>query len=245
MKRLFTLTIVGFFCFFSHAQVIEVNGFKDLGTLNQLNEHKAIISNGKVVINTKDIKGTPYWSEDFVAGKIISNKDNSSLQAFIRYRIFDDVFEVKKEKNDNEIMVMKRSSTFDILLNNKRFTLLTDLPVKINGAYNGYGMTMVQPTSGEGVSLYKRMSKEYHPEVPAKGPYDRAEKAELESIDFYFVGINGQLHQIIPDRREAYKAFPDKNDLLKNYIKKERLRFRNDEIDQDLTTLVNYYNSLQ
>lgn len=244
MKNIGVLVIMVLFGHISSAQTIQINSLNDLAMLNNVNERKSIISNGEIVINTKDLDGTPYWNENFAMGKIISTKDNSSIVAFIRYRIFDDIFEIKKEKNDADILIMKRSKDYNVLLNNEEFTFLKNLPIEINGAYNGYAMILVTAKNGEGATLYKRFSKEYHPEVKPKGSYDRGKKASLESANFYFIKVHDQLHLIEPDRKEAYKAFPDHNEQLKDYIKDEKLRFRKDEIESDLIKLITYYNTL-
>lgn len=226
------------------AQALTLNNMEDLG--RQVQQNNNIINAEGKMVNTADMKGSPYWNDDFVSGKIIDKKNEKTLNVFLRYRIFDDIFEIKKTKTDSKILNMRRSNNFEVVLNNKKFVFLKNLPVKINGAYNGYSMVLAQPKEGEeGVTLYKRMSETYIPGQKAKSSYDREKKAELERKDYYFIKIGDMLYSIEPNKRKAADAFPSQTKRLENFIGNNNLKFNNGNQDRDLMRLVNYYNKLK
>lgn len=227
-----------------NAQALTLDNMEDLG--RQANQNHNIINAEKKTINTKNVKGSPYWHDDFVQGKIIDKGEDNTLNVFLRYRIFDDIFEIKKRKTDSKMLNMRRSGNFEVILNNKRFVFLQNLPVKIRGSYNGYSMVLAEPKEGQdGLTLYKRMSQTFIPGQEARSSYDHGKKARLKEKDYYFIKIGDMLYSIEPDRRKAAKAFPSQHKQLKKFISKKNLKFKDKTQDRDLTRLVNYYNRLK
>ncbi len=248
MKRLHLVTLfILMISFGVSAQNIDITSLKDL-SLRSYKLHNKIEAQGKI-IDIANLDGSPYWNEDYHLGKIIIKEEEGikTTKAFVRYRIFDDIFEVKKSLKAPESSAMELERTQDIvvLLDHKKFVLLRNLPIRIRGVRNGYAIVMLTPNKLEGNAiLYKRMSQTFTPARAPKGPYDSGRKASLDREDYYFVKIDNRLYQITPHKRKAYKDFPNHQKELKDFIKENRLKFRNDEQDEDMIQLVKYYNSL-
>ncbi len=243
MLIFFALFYAGFQAVYS--QALTVNDYRGLVRQSYLNSNLDVLNAKGKIVNLEAVNGSPYWSNKFEKGKIILNDGTNtrSVDTYLRYRIFDDVFEIRKSLSSTKIMGMQRSPNITVILGNKKFVFLQNLPVEIRGTRSGYAMVLIPATNG-GVALYKRMSQNFIPAVPPKNSYDKGKKARLEENDYYFVKINGELYRIHADKRAAYKDFPDHQKELKQFMKKNRIKFRHKEVDADMVRLVNYYKEL-
>src|SRR5699024_5079529 len=189
------------------AQSVGISDPRDL-MMEVYVQQNRIDANGRFIPLSK-IDDSPYWHDDFSLGKIIT-PDGKALTLYLRYRIFNDVFEAKKDLRTTKKnhMKLKRSQKYAIVLDGRRFVFLRHLPIKIKGVRNGYAMVLTGEMTDNAV-LYKRLSQEFVPEEPAKTPYGTATPAKLEAHHYYFVKIDGQLYRIIPHRRKAARNFPD------------------------------------
>lgn len=245
MKKICLLLFIGLFINTGlKAQSLNINNVTDVVRQGRLNNID--VENKK--INFSEIKDSPFWDDDFVRGQILVKQDGEEkiISAFIRYRIFDDMFEVKKNKTDpdSQITTMKRSKDIAVKLKDKKFVLLMNLPITIRGVRNGYSMILVAPKKDGDATLYKRLSQKFIPAKAPKNPYDTGKKARLDENDFYFVKIDGQLYNVEPHKKKAFKNFPDHNKELKGFISKNKMKFKNKTKDQDMIRLVNFYNTL-
>lgn len=224
------------------AQSVGVSDPRDL-MMEVYAKQSRLDANGQFIPLSK-IDDSPYWHDDFSRGKIIT-QDGKTLTLYLRYRIFNDIFEAKKDLKTTQAnhMKLKRSQKYAILLGGERFVFLRHLPIKIKGVRNGYAMVLTGEMTDNAV-LYKRLSQEFVPEKPATTPYGTATPATLEKHHYYFVKIDGQLYRIMPHRRKAAQNFPNHKKELKDYIDEEHLKFRGDDEQADVIKLVNYYNTL-
>ncbi|PZD78745.1 hypothetical protein DNG35_04650 [Mesonia sp. K7] len=190
-------------------------------------------------IKIEDLTGSIYYNEKVVPATIIDLNTGETINVYVRYRIFDDKFEVNPHYDSDKIVYLDRSDQYSLIMNGKEFIFSYILPTKINGVNNGYLLTLLK---SDKVKLYKRMSQKINQKV--KDEYGQARTVEMHLVNnsHYFVEINNNLVEIIPHKKEAYKAFPDHQKELETYIKKEKLKFKDEE--EDLKALVNYYISL-
>lgn len=199
--------------------------------------------NGRIV-NAENLDGSIYWSENFKKGKIIDNKDEAVVDVYLRYRILDDKFEIKSDLNDSKLYTLERSNRYDLMIDNTVFTFLTDLPIKINGANNGYSIVMVVPETDK-AGLYKRISQEFVPGKKSVNPLKPDEEAELEKNVTYFLEFNSATRVIEPNKRKAAEAFPNHREEIEVFIDEQDLKFKDDHVEEDLIRLVNYYNKIR
>ena len=69
-------------------------------------------------------------------------------------------------------------------------------------------------------------------------------EARLINKENYFININNILIEVKPDKRNAYKAFPNHQKELKQFIKDHKLKFKESSNDEDLIKLIEYYQNL-
>lgn len=195
------------------------------------------------ILHNPSLSDSPFWNKDFVAGKIIDSKDNRVIDVYIRYRILDDVIQVKSDAkyNDDDAMNLARSEEFEAVINNQKFRFYKNYPIFINSTKSGYALILLE---SDKVSLIKRISQEFIPEKKAENSYTSATPPKLNNIENYFIDINNKLIEIKPHKKKAADAFPDHQDEIKSFIKKNKLKFRGSDEEADLTTLVEYYSTL-
>ncbi|WP_121666774.1 hypothetical protein [Mesonia aquimarina] len=244
-KCFFTILIIclGVFVTDAKAQVTQVGNLQDLTILNKVIESNRGIEIAGQFINTEDLNGSPYLNEDFKSGYIEDQAKDKKIKGYLRYRIFDDVFEVKNNPRSDEAMVLKRSEKYVINIGTREFMFLQNLPIRIKGVNNGYVEVLVKDDNG--VSLYKRITQDYSPAKKARSTYSSSQKAKLDNNIHYFISSNGNMEVIEAHKRKAADAFANNNEVLEDYIKENGLKFRGEEDEQkDLIQLVNYYNTL-
>lgn len=59
---------------------------------------------------------------------------------------------------------------------------------------------------------------------------------------FYFFYVSGKIKPCCVDKNELFQLLKDKAEILKNYVKEQRIDFSSKD---DLISLINYYNSLK
>lgn len=245
MKFMFTTLSMILFSFLAQSQVTQSAGsFQDFAQIDEQSSANELIGGKKMNFNRID--GSPYMTKEFQKGEIVDHSKDRTITAYVRYRILDDMFEVKKTPRSQSSMTIKRGNNFTISTDNKKFVFLENLPVKINGTNSGYAVEMISDENG--ASLYKRMSQTFNEgrkqQRSAYGKNNGRQDPSIETSTDYFVKINGKLSLLKASKRRAANAFPDHKKQLENYIDNKNLRFRGDKTDMSLARLVNYYNSL-
>ncbi|MDT0293473.1 hypothetical protein ACFQ3R_12845 [Mesonia ostreae] len=217
-----------------------LNKIDDFNNNLKNNTNFFINKKGEKVENINVI-GDMYLSSNFKKAKVIYKKTGEVINLFVRYRIFDDSFEARKAAEDENTLIMERSNQFDVKYDDRHFVFINKLPVFINEANNGYVLVMAE---NDKVSLVKRISQKYVPGQKARSAMESNKKPRLLNNENYFIAIDNKLTEIEPHKRKAYKAFPDHQKELKQFIKKDNLKFKESSRDEDLNKLVNYYGNL-
>ena len=207
---------------------------------NVKNNTNYFFKDGKKIKNVEVI-GDMYLTSDFKKAKIIDKETGEVINLFLRYRIFDDTFEARKAAEDENTLFIERSNQYDIKYDDLHFVFINKLPVFINEANNGYVLVMAQ---NDKISLCKRISQKYVPGQKSSSPMESDKEARLLNRENYFIAVNNILTEVEPHKRKAYKAFPDHQKELKQFIKEQNLKFKDSSKDEDLKKLVNYYGNL-
>lgn len=185
------------------------------------------------VVNTP-IKGTPYMQEDYADG--VFQYANNTMKAPTRYNVFKDLMEYQQ---DGRTLVLDPSNRIKkVQLGDNTFTV----EKYVDDGKSKYGY-FVRLDSGK-VTLYAKKAVRYL--APQKGrALDGGDQpAEFRKIGdtFYFkIGDAGTIEEI-KNIKSMIAAFPDKQDELTTFAKKEKISPRDQE---ELLQLVRYYNSLE
>ncbi|MGX1025156.1 hypothetical protein [Flavobacterium sp. CS20] len=245
MYKLFI--ILAGFCFLtpSQAQISEMMGFRDYRDISDA-YFMRFKENSKFDIN--DIEGSPFLTEDFQFGYIIDSKSKNKAQAYLRYDVYNDVFEIKLEPNSKSLKTLKRTPRYKYNLGGETFVLIKS-PQVINEEHynsgNGYVVELTSPKA-EAV-LYKRYFKELIPGSKALTSYQQDIPPSIKSDTRYIIKFGDTYVRAEDHKKKILDAFSDHKKDIKNYIKDKGFKFRGDdkEIQNQMIQVVRYYNSLK
>lgn len=184
---------------------------------------------GKVYEN---IEGTPYLNDAFKQGEVFFDKGRHALP--VRYNIYDDWIEYQQ---NNQTYILDA----DARIKKVRFDDYTFIVEKYESKgkiKRGY-FTMLD--SGKVMLLSKKIVT-YRERQDAKALESGSTPAKYSraSDTFYYKIGNGELLKV-ENLKNMVASFPDKQEELNHFVKKEKISPRKEE---ELRKLVRYYNSL-
>ena len=184
-----------------------------------------------------DIEGSPYLNENFSFGSISSFKQKFS----IRYNIYNDIFEVRQGK-DSIINLNKRNTSYVISYEGLDFKSFYYLPEKKDS--KTYEYFAILTNKNDSIVLLKKYNKTFTEKRKATTSYgsDKPARFSKSPIETYFIKINDSIIEIRLKAKDLYSLFPEKQIVLKNYIKKNKLKFKD---EKDLIKAINYINTLE
>ncbi|WP_439129923.1 hypothetical protein [Polaribacter sp.] len=157
--------------------------------------------------------------------------DDLKNEFYFRYNIFADEMEFIKNgtiyflsKTENQII--------NFVVIDKKFTVL-----KLDGKLQYFELN-VQGNA----SLYTKQNVEFKKGKVAVTQFETTKKSKfVRNRDSYYVSINnGELTKLPRRKKDFYKLFNEQSNMIKKYMKKEKLNRKKIE---DLVTIFNYYNS--
>jgi len=179
------------------------------------------------------VKGTPYLDEAYVDGRILTS--NATRNAPLRYNAYKDLIEFQVDGMarvlDPTTSVKKVSLGSSTLVVEK---YVTDKGIPKYGYF-----TLLD--SGK-VNLFSKKSVKFTPGLKGRALDGGDQPAEFRRNpdEFYFKIGTGELIEI-KSIKAMIAAFPDKQDELTAFAKKEKISPKDEE---ELVKLVEYYNSL-
>jgi hypothetical protein len=179
------------------------------------------------------VKGTPYLSETYVDGTILYA--TNARTAPLRYNAYKDLFEFKV---DGQARVLDPSTTIK-KVNVGESTFVVEKYVGDKGISKYGYFTLLD--SGK-VSLYSKKSVKFTPGMKGRALDGGDQPAEYRRLpdEFYFKTNAGELVEI-KNIKSMIASFPDKQEELTQFAKKEKISPRDEE---ELVKLIRYYNSL-
>jgi hypothetical protein len=179
------------------------------------------------------VKGTPYLDEAYVDGTILYA--NNARNAALRYNAYKDVFEFKV---DGQARVLDPLTSIK-KVNFGESTFVVEKYVNDKGIPKYGYFTLLD--SGK-VNLFSKKSVKFTPGMKGRGLDDGDQPAEFRRNpdEFYFKMGGGELIEI-KSIKQMIAAFPDKQEELQQFAKKEKISPRDEE---ELVKFIKYYNSL-
>lgn len=220
MRRITFLLVL--FQFFSFAQKI------DLPT--EYIRNQSIKSR----FSTIQYEGSPYLNEQFVdAEVIVDGKDHFTKK--LRYDAYSDVFEL--QENNNEITGLIKSANVAILMDNNLYELYKYLDDGVEK--EGYFINL---TKKKGLKLLKNERKKFIEAVKAESGYDKDKPAKFVYVKNYFLKKEGLAAvEMRLKKKSILKLLNDKEKLINSYIKKHKLKLKD---EKEMIQLIDYYNTL-
>ncbi|MCY1719062.1 hypothetical protein OU798_01825 [Prolixibacteraceae bacterium Z1-6] len=185
-------------------------------------------------LTSKDIEGSPYLNDEFINGTVFTTSKLQYQNIPLRYNIFNDDMEFRTP--DNQVMAIAAPEIIESVEFGefKMKYLPYSAAKKIR---RGFFKELV---NGK-VSLYAKPNILYtEPQKPA--PYKEAQPAKFTNKpDFYYIREGTESAQKIDNKNVLIQFFPDHQKEVAAFVKKNKIKHNKEE---DLTELINYYNSL-
>ncbi|RZS99715.1 hypothetical protein [Aquimarina brevivitae] len=189
-------------------------------------------------LDLSDFQGSPYLKEEYQQAMIYDAITGQNRNAFIRYNVLDDVFEIKSSKTANVVEELKKSYEIHVEFDNRKFYYrnYTDEGEK---AVTGY---LEQLGTSENNDFYIKYAKELRMPQKAQTSLEQDRPGKIRDQSYYLTGTGNAIKPSDIDKRNILNFFPKAQKAkLKEYIKEQRLKFRDAE---DIKKLVVYFNSL-
>jgi len=178
-------------------------------------------------------EGSPYLSNNSSNNALVYNQNKIS-DLILRYNIYNDIMEVEKE---GQFYQIPKSNLFsDFTIDEHHFKLIS----YFNGEKQKNGYLEVLSDTNK-ISLFKKhqitLLKAEKP-----GAYKDAQPARFKpSNPIYYISVND--NDLVPckSENELFELFPQYKSQLKIYLKKNKLKFRN---EMDIVKTIIYLDSI-
>lgn len=178
----------------------------------------------------ENINGTPYLVQEFEDGKVFLKSGQVMIGKF-RFDLYAN--QVQFINDDSRYVIAYPEKISKIELNGN---VLKYIDFKIDaGIDHDYFITLAEGN----YSLFLKKSKTLKDPVATK-PYQQARPARfLDHKDYYYIRVGEEPAQRVRNKKDIIKMCGEKVPGIKNYIKEEKISFRN---DYDMVKLITYIN---
>lgn len=195
---------------------------------------KMFSGENKNMLTESDIEGSPYFTEDFVEGSVYTTSKVHYQDIPLRYNIYNDEMEFKSPEGGIAAIaapeIIEKITFGEHTMEYIPFTNLKKIR-------RGFFILLEEGNA----KLYARLNVDYKAPEPA-APYKDPEPAKfIEKPYSYYIRIGMEAAQKMESKNDVEAVFPDHQKEIADFIKKNKVRHRN---EKKLKELVNYYNSL-
>ena len=181
----------------------------------------------------KDYTGSPYSNEEFITGEIQRN-NNVFVEVPIRFNMFNDWVEFKK---DNRIYILDPDEQIKRVDFGDYKLVVKNYDYKENTIW-GY---LAQLDSGK-ASVFAKKRVGFREAQLAQALQSEGTPAKFQPLpDYYYNQIGDSEVNRIENMKSMISEFPDNQDGLRAFVKKEKISHRR---AGDLIKFTQYYNSL-
>jgi hypothetical protein len=183
----------------------------------------------------KSAYGSPYLDGDLRLGTLL--KGNDLVQAYMRYNIFYNEIEIADNPNTKNVSSLIKNKDTKAVINGKTYTYVVR---NVDGQTKGEFYEIV--SSGSKYDLYKKNRVRYISPRSATTSLqsDRPGKF-VQSFEYFMVSNEGKFMRIPQKRKKLLKSLNGNKDLLKDFLKENKINLSEDE---GVATFVTFYNSL-
>ena len=242
--RAFFLIII-FISFYVHPQQIslmapgEYNTVQEVYFASHLKQQLLSKMAEDVQLKLEDINGSPYLDEWFHLGKIIDEKVYKENACYLRYNIYNDVIELKYSIDTSApVYGFLKDPDFKAIIGDKSFYYRKFIA---SDGISKFGYLELMKDYGS-FKLFKRHYQVLRLPKKARTSLEKDIPAKLSNYEHYYVEQNEAFKEVEMHRKKIVEAFPDHSSEAKKFIKKEKLRFKD---EGDLIKLGDYLSSLK
>lgn len=194
----------------------------------------SLLENTKANLFFQDYEGSIYTSKNYKLSSIVQ-ENTGAYEGKIRYNIYDDRMEHKKE---NQLYTIQKKENIHIKIDDEYFYYCNFIDMKGFKKHGYY--VLVELTNS--YKIYKKYTlKIVDPTNTQKVNNQLAEAGKLRKRVTYFLEEGNKITELPMKEKDLLAKFSDQKDNLKSYIKKQKIRFRKEE---DLIRFVSKYKML-
>lgn len=197
--------------------------------------------------NVNDIDGTVFLKENFEIGSIVDLNNDISTELYLRYNAYQDLFEIILEEGATQIKTIDRSTNFVYKYGGETFKLVESNNLNIYHYNTGNSFLVEVKKYNDEITLYKRYVKELVEGKKATSSYEQDKPSKLKDETLYYLKDKNKLVLLEVHKKRILEKFSgDDQEKLEDFIKDEKIKFRgnNDEIEDELVKLFEYYSSM-
>ncbi len=186
----------------------------------------------------KDILGSPFTTENWIIGELIDNKGTAYSNVMYKYDAYND--EIVLKTQDEQVFVLGKTQVADFKYTNngKQFHYTK---VRISEVEAIRYMRIIH--SGK-IKMYEKTSKEIQKEQSTYNGYGGGYSPQdefAEKITYYLKKDDESILKIDLKTKNILKALDDKEDEIKEFVKKNKINVKE---EKDLVNLLTFYDSL-
>ncbi|WP_062056499.1 hypothetical protein [Aquimarina longa] len=183
----------------------------------------------------EDYNGSIYLNNRYKEASVIDER-SGTFDAKLKYNIHSDALEYN---SGSELYEVNKNPTVHVRIDGNYF-YYCDFENQRGSSRTGYYILV---ELNDRYRIYKKVTlkiKEPQKSVAQIGP--PPEPGSIKAITTYYLEESGVIMELPMNKKEMLAAFSDKENELKEYLKKEKIRFKKEE---DLIRLVARYNALK
>jgi hypothetical protein len=217
------------------------NNINALGVMNQFTDNPY---SGIRTLDTRyeGIVGTPYLEDKWTKGELIMT-DGSVKSTSLKYDIAHKEVIIKRPLGDSLIVDSWQIKGFRII-DDATNTILPFVKVeKFKTMLGEQATTFLLVLYNKKVGLFKHLDKRII-KANYKGAYnttDRRFDSYEDQSEYFFRKTDNSIVKIKFSKKSVLEAMKDKEDLIKTYLEKEKIDFKNEDV---LFKVIKYYESL-
>lgn len=192
---------------------------------------------GTPFVNTKFVslvEGTPYFKEDWMKGSVVDKSGYMYKNLTLKLDLYDNELHYQDKEGTEMIATTPLKEVFLYDNNNKAYHFVASDLISSEPMKRGYYLYL---DSGS-VRLYKR----FHKELTETKPYGSATvEQRVITVGEYFIIRNNEVLQV-KKMKDIPDLLSDKKTMLEEFLKNKDSK--NASMDDRMTAVVNYYNSL-
>ncbi len=192
------------------------------------------IEPSEMTLELESYAGSIYESKDYQKGSIIDTK-SGTFDIRIRYDIFNDALEYKE--NGKSYQVIKTKTTH-VRINDEYYyycKFKDSRGLRRNGYY-------ILVELNEQYRIYKKYDLKITEPKEMDPTTGSSTMGKIKQITTYYIEENNAIKELPISKKDFLASFTDKEEELKTYMKKEKIRLKKEE---DLMKLVAKYNALK
>lgn len=234
----FSFILLSIFLYFTSGMIsAQNNDYYDplIYNIDTRIEHNESGINSNIDLST--VKGSPYENKNFQLGKAVNREVGEPTNYYLRYNVYNDVIELKKNNSDTDIGGLIKSENIYAIINNREYHYKKYIDNKSN-IKEGYFILLKK---GNHSSLYLKKLKDFKDKVLPKDNFEKEKPATFTDDQTYYIQKGDVLVHVASRKKKFLEQFPEISKELGKYIKSEKINLKQ---ERDVIKVFSYLDTL-